>query len=99
MQLPDSAVQQLWQLCWAMSMFDRGCQHPPLCKQQQVTWLPAMRHAELMIVGIGEVLMAAALPQDRAEATGRSALLLHVDLEAACRTKSASLQGSSGIAC
>lgn len=79
-QLPDIAIQQLWQLCWAMSMFDRGCQNPPLCKQQQVTWLPDMRHAELMIVGVGEVLMAAALPQDRAEGTGSSsALLLHVD--------------------
>ena len=78
MQLPDIAAQQLWQLCWAMSMFDRGRQHPPLSKQQQVTWLPAMRHAELIIAGVGEVLMAAALPQDRGEGAGRSiASLLH----------------------
>ena len=58
-----------------------------------------MQHAELMIVGVGEVLMAAALPQDKAEGTGRSsASLLHTDWVAACQTRSALLQGSFAIA-
>ena len=76
-QLPDIAIQQL---CWAMSMFDIGYQHTLLCKQQQVTWLPAMQHAELLTIGVGEVLMAAPLPQDRAKGTASSsASLLHID--------------------